>query len=505
MIMTKSNQLTARSSSLQTILLVALVAGLSTLHAFADDPPAAPQPAASAPAVQTPAAPATAPDAQVIEDLKKQVEALDQKMRALDQQRQADQKAAAAKEAEAAKAAKSAPKFSFGASGFNFTSADTNFAIGFHGLLQVDSRSFAGPEPDSVQGLDGFILRRARPILSATLFRDFDFMLVPDFGGSSVQIMDAYMNYRLQPFLQLEAGRFKSPVGLEALQSDPACLFNERSLVTDLVPNRDVGVALHGDIAGGFVSYWAGLFNGAPDYSGTAGNSDYDNDKAFAGRLFFQPFKQTDIGFLKGFGFGCGASYEVDAAWTNTSSTGLTSGYTTDGQQKFFTYTNNVVGNGTHWRVSPQGYYYWGPLGLMGEYAISDQQVVRPLPVRQSADLQHHAWEVSGSVVLTGEAASYAGVTPKHNFDPLKGQWGAVQAVARYAELHIDPDAFPYFSNPGASASQAQSWAVGLNWYLNRDIRVNASFSHTRFDGGSQGVVTRQPEQVFFTRMQLAF
>jgi phosphate-selective porin OprO/OprP len=196
----------------------------------------------------------------------------------------------------------------------------------------------------------------------------------------------------------------------------------------------------------------------------------------------------------------------VDRAWTNTSSTGLTSGYTTDGQQKFFTYTNNVVGNGTHWRVSPQGYYYWGPLGLMAERTISDQQVTRALPNPvQSADLQHKAWQVSGSVVLTGEAASYTGVTPKHNFDPLKGQWGAVQAVARYAELHIDPNAFPYFANPGASASAARAWAVGFNWYLNRNVRVNASYSHTHFDGGSSGVVTRQSEQVFFTRMQLAF
>ncbi|MFO1478431.1 MAG: porin [Verrucomicrobiota bacterium] len=478
---------------------------MSTIQTFAEDAPAAAQPAPAATIAQAPATPAAAPDAQVMEDLKKQIQALDQKLQTLDQQRQADQKSAAAKEADAAKAAKSTPKFSFGASGFSFSSPDTNFVFAFHGLLQVDSRSFAGPEADTVQGLDGFILRRARPIFSATVFRDFDFMLVPDFGGSTIQIMDAYINYRLQPALQLEMGRFKSPVGLEALQSDPATLFNERSLVTDLVPNRDVGVALHGDVGSGVASYWAGLFNGAPDYSNTAGNSDYDNDKAFAGRIFFMPFKKSDMDFLKGFGFGCGASYEVDAAWTNTTSTGLTSGYTTDGQQKFFTYTNNVVGNGTHWRVSPQGYYYWGPLGLMGEYAISDQEVVRVIPVRQSANLQHHAWEISGSVVLTGEAASYTGVTPKHNFDPLKGQWGAVQAVARYAELHIDPDAFPYFANPGASASQAQSWAVGFNWYLNRDIRVNASFSHTRFDGGTTGVVTRQPEQVFFTRMQLAF
>jgi phosphate-selective porin OprO/OprP len=82
-----------------------------------------------------------------------------------------------------------------------------------------------------------------------------------------------------------------------------------------------------------------------------------------------------------------------------------------------------------------------------------------------------------------------------------------VQLVGRYAELNVDKAAFPIFADPGTSASSAQAWAVGLNWYLNRDIRVDTSFSRTRFDGGTgaKATVTRQPENVFFTRMQLAF
>ena len=40
---------------------------------------------------------------------------------------------------------------------------------------------------------------------------------MPDFGGSTVQIFDAYVNYRYRPELQLQAGKFKSPVGLEAI------------------------------------------------------------------------------------------------------------------------------------------------------------------------------------------------------------------------------------------------------------------------------------------------
>ena len=105
------------------------------------------------------------------------------------------------------------------------------------------------------------------------MFHDFDFNFTPDFGGSTVQILDAYLNYRYSPELQLQAGKFKSPVGLEALAVGPVTTpFNERSLVTDLVPNRDLGVELHGDLFGGAVSYAAGIFNGAPDYNGTTVN-----------------------------------------------------------------------------------------------------------------------------------------------------------------------------------------------------------------------------------------
>jgi hypothetical protein len=95
--------------------------------------------------------------------------------------------------------------------------------------------------------------------------------------------------------------------------------------------------------------------------------------------------------------------------------TGLASSYLTDGQQTFFSYTNNVVASGTHWRLSPQGYYYWGPFGLLGEYVISDQEV-RKGAVK--ADIQNTAWQVAAGWVLTGEDASYAGVTPRHPFDP---------------------------------------------------------------------------------------
>jgi phosphate-selective porin OprO and OprP len=318
-----------------------------------------------------------------------------------------------------------------------------------------------------------------------------------------VQILDAYANYRNRPELQVQVGKFKSPVSLEQLQSDPVTAFNERSLVNDLTPNRDVGAELHGDLFGGAASYAAGIFDGSPDYSSTTTNSDYDNNKAFVGRIFFQPFKPTSISFLQGLGFGLGGSYEVDNG-SATAASGLTPGYTTDGQQKFFTYTNGVFASGTHWRLDPQANYYWGPFCVAGEYVISDQQVAKGAA---TADLRNRAWDVTAGWILTGETASYTGITPAHPFDPRKNQWGAVQIVGRYADLDVDNKAFPIFANPDTSASSAHAWSAGVNWFLNKNIRVNASYSHTIFNGGNGvgATVTKNPEDVLFTRVQLVF
>jgi phosphate-selective porin OprO/OprP len=268
------------------------------------------------------------------------------------------------------------------------------------------------------------------------------------------------------------------------------------------------------------MSYAAGVFNGTTDGT-SSGNVDFANDRAFIGRLFFEPFQASSAAVLKGVGFGVAGSYETMST-TNTAGLPSTTGgsrpgYFTDGQQQFFAYDPAdeavVVAEGNHWRLSPQGYYFCGPFGLLGEYVISDQEVSRAgVAPFGSAHLQNTAWEITASWVLTGEDAAYLGtVVPARPFNPHEGGWGALQLVGRYAQLSIDRAAFPDFADPAASAGSADAWSVGLNWYLNRNVRVFGSFSRTTFSGGGgEGTsppanVTRKPENVLFTRVQLTF
>jgi phosphate-selective porin OprO and OprP len=434
--------------------------------------------------------------------------ALQQKLKTLETQLKADEDAAA-------KAAKAAPRMSLGSSGFSWSSADTNFVFAFHSVLQVDTHSFF--QDGGIEGNDTFLLRKARLIFQGTVCRDFDFLFMPDFGGSSPVIQDAYLNYKYRPWLQIRGGKFKVPIGLEWLQSDPSTMLMERSLVTDLMPLRDMGFQLWGDVAGGCLTYAVGIFNGVGDGRSTS-NTDFEDHKEGAARLFLQPFKKSKPEVLRGLGFGAGGSYgKVNSSATGLPGTtgGTLPGYPTEGLQQFYAYnpTNGaVVANGEHWRVSPQAYYYYGPFGLMGEYAISDQRVSRTVAPITSAYIRNTAWQVTGAWILTGEDASYGIVVPKNPFDPKTGKWGAVQLVGRYSELDVDDDVFQLYANPASSASAARAYTVGLNWYLNRNVRVCFNYSRTTFTGGgaststtAPAAITRQPEQAFFTRLQLAF
>jgi phosphate-selective porin OprO/OprP len=441
------------------------------------------------------------------------VNEVDQKIRVVERKGELAAEAAEAK-------VKEAPKVSVGQNGFSFSSADTNFVLTLRGVVQLDSRTFFN-DNSRLNGNDSFLLRRARPVVEGTVFRDFDFQIVPDFGGSSVQLFDAFINYRIRQEVQLRFGKFKGPVGLEQLQSDATLSFNERSLATDLVPIRNLGVQLWGDLIDGALGYAAGVFNSSGDGRNPA-NNDFNDDKEFAGRVFLRPFKQSNFAGLSGFGFGLGGSYsqvKSNALGLPNNTGGTLPGYATDGQQQFFAYNpvvGTVVADGTHWRLAPQAYLYHGPFGLLGEYVISHQGV-RNSATRAKADLENTAWQVSAQWVLTGEPASFTGITPAEPFRIPGSGWGAWQLVARYGQLNIDDRAFQGFSDPNLSANSATAWSVGINWWLNKNVRVLTSFSHTIFDGGgslnladprtlvSPATVTQQDENVLFTRVQLAF
>ena len=159
-----------------------------------------------------------------------------------------------------------------GGDGFSLRSADGNFQLKVRGYVQADARYFL--DDDERPATDTFILRRVRPIFEGTLYKIFDFRIMPDFGGGQTVLQDAYIEGKLSPRFRVRAGKFKAPVGLERLRSGTDILFVERALPTNLVPNRDLGLQIGGDLGGGVASYAVGVFNGVPDGGSAALGDD---------------------------------------------------------------------------------------------------------------------------------------------------------------------------------------------------------------------------------------
>src|SRR5262249_6836575 len=128
-------------------------------------------------------------------------------------------------------------------SGFVMKSGDGNFQLKLGAILQADARFYFD---DDNAFSDTFLIRRARPIIEATLFRDFNFRLMTDFGAGSTTLLDAYIEWKHWPWLAVKGGKFKPPLGLELLQNDPDRLFVETGFTTALVPNREIGLQLGG-------------------------------------------------------------------------------------------------------------------------------------------------------------------------------------------------------------------------------------------------------------------
>jgi phosphate-selective porin OprO/OprP len=431
--------------------------------------------------------------AETPQSVDQKLEELDQKIRVLDRKIEIDKEAAEEKAKTAGQATASSKD------GFSLRSADGNYVLRLRGYVQLDGRFWT--QDEQKPQVETFLLRRVRPIFEGTVYKIFDFRIMPDFGAGTTVLQDAYLEARFNPAFRVRAGKFKPPVGLERLQSATDLLFVERALPTNLVPNRDLGIQIGGDLAKGVVSYALGVFNGVPD--GANADLDTNNSKEAAGRIFFQPFV-AGTGPFKNLGFGVSAS-QGDQTGTLTS-TGLAP-YKTPGQVNFFTYRSDgtaagtTVADGTHFRLSPQGYLYSGPFGLLAEYVVSRQDVRRDLA---SDTLEHKAWQVAGSWVLSGDAASYRGVNPKKVFDLAAHTWGAFELAARYSELKLDDATFPTFASITSSARSAKAWAVGLNWYFSRNLRLLFDYENTRFEGGA-ATGDREDEKIFFSRFQIAF
>ena len=488
-----------------TSLLMGLVCCVPALARAQEAAPAD----AATPAVPAPATAAPPPaEGAISPEVARRLDELDQRSRITERKLELAQEAAAQKVPAVTATA--------GENGFGITSADKQFEVKFHALLQMDGRRIFGSDDALLRDrVDTFILRRVRPILDATLLGLVDLRITPDFGNNTVALYDAYGDVHPAPWLRLRAGKFKPPVGLERLQTDNYVPFVERSLDSNLSAQRDVGAELWGDIANAAVHYEIAILNGNAD--GTITDIDDEHAKSYAGRLFLRPFQLGELRWLGDLGVGFavetgnekGSSALTSGAATNT----WLPSFKSESQQSIFSYVSSTTDPTLtafsfhrHTRWNPQLYYYVGPVGVLAEWVKESQGVAKGAT---TATLDNQAGHVTASVVLFGDE-TYDGPRPYKNADWATKSIGAIELAARYSWLSVDEAAFTnqIYADESKSVREAKNWAVSVNWWLSRNLKIAGTWEQTTFTGGAgtTKLVTDRPEEkTGFARLQVAF
>jgi phosphate-selective porin OprO/OprP len=442
------------------------------------------------------------------EGLLRRLDEQEQKILVLERKLEIDAEAAAS-------ARQSTATVSAGPKGFSLRSADGKYQLRLRGTLHLDGRYLEGEDPGGV--VDSFQATRVRPTIEGTFAGIYDFKLMPDFGQGRTVIQDAHVNVRFADAAQLMVGKFKAPVGLERLQSANDMKWVQRGFPTSLAPNRDIGIQLGGELGSGRFAYQAAFLNGSNDGSSSDAFSDVDvnEDKEYALRLFAQPFGESGSFALRGLGIGIAGTYTDQ---TGTALQPLLPTIRTPGQSTAFRYRPfsatagapaGAIADGERTRIAPQLYYYVGSFGLLSEYTEVSQDVSRVVATDiRTGTVDTDAWQVAVSYFLTGEEAAFRGFQPKSRFAPGENTWGAFEVVARVQSFSVSDAAFEggadSFADPLTAARRADSWGVGLNWYLNENVKWLLDYERTSFEGGA-ATGDREDEDAVQLRLAIGF
>ena len=150
----------------------------------------------------------------------------------------------------------------------------------------------------------------------------------------------------------------------------------------------------------------------------------------------------------------------------------------------------------------------------MTEYAQDDHALnltttTKKVLTSRTDNFTDTGYMAQASYYLTGENSSYGWVKPLRPFDPRNGRWGALEVAARISNVAKQTRQFQLgFANASVSAQTATEFALGINWYLNSNIKYYFDYANTYFYKGAGTIARptdRPNEGVFESQVQLAF
>lgn len=417
--------------------------------------------------------------------------------------------------------------------------ADGRFTANIRAILMMDGGKYFQDAnlPAAVTNRDlneGVNFRRARIGFDGRLFKDFDYAIVYEFGGSGAEdpgrLYEASLTYTaLKPF-RIKVGAYEANIGLAAATSTSQMPLMERPSPAEVargVAAGDSRVAFQvsaNDTIGGdgdpIAVRWFGstavtgntISTISSSGSGTAQPSD--EQTAWIGRFAVAPFASTDWQAH----LGLNAQYVLQPNDAGAAASARYAAQLRD-RPELRLDGARLVDTGAidadHVSVyGAEAAFAFRSVVLEGE--AFRYQIDRRGAAATLGDPKFSGWYVQGSWVLTGERRPYGAAearfeAPKQtsNFDPRTGAWGAFELAARYSVLDLNfREGARGAATPvgGVRGGEQKIMTLGVNWYLNPAIRVMLDWQRVDIDRlNAVGVQIGQEYDAVAARGQLTF
>ena len=351
----------------------------------------------------------------------------------------------------------------------------------------------------------GVVFRRARVGIEGRVFKDFSYTLITEFGGSGTEspgrIYEMWLQYNGIPNFAMRAGAFEPQVGLAANVSTSNIIMMERPSVAEITRNIAAGdsrIAVQASRWGDFGSDsgFGGSYMvaGSLTSSAIAAGGTFGDQFGANGRLTVAPTPSPDMMFHVGIG-GSYVFSPQDVSGPSNTGPNPAGSYPTrfnDRPESRLDATRLIdtgnIDSDHAWSYGFEGAFQYRNFLIQGEYitfGIDRRQSVLPDP-------RFNGWYVEGSWMLTGERRRYNvqnavfdGPPIAAGWAPSAGGYGAWELGARYSVVDLNYREGAPGSAPAADAvrgGEQKIYTLGVNWYLNNNLRFMLDWSHVEVD-----------------------
>lgn len=381
--------------------------------------------------------------------------------------------------------------FDYGLDGVGFSTDDEEFQLRFRMLEQIDYDGYLGSQGLSPNATtSGFYLPRSRYYFQGRLTKPITYDLSFQRSYTTFNFFNAYLNFEYDPRLQIRVGRQKVPFTYEFYKINVWRLIApERSVWNNnYQSNRDIGIAAWGGLFENRIEYATMIHNGPRN-----GYQAYDYPKTVAAFLNFKPFETREGSFLRDLNFGGSLDYGyqnnpavpgVFRTNVNASNVALSANDPTNNATlPFLGLNNNVMERGLRDLWELHAAYYYKGLSLLGAWDSGFNGYA--LPQQPSVRVPTSGFFVQAAYLITGETLrERTAIDPINRFDLRPGKFGlgAFEPHVRYSEMTLGHQIFTAgLADPNLWTNRVQLIDVGVNWYLNKFVKVYFDWEHAIF------------------------